>query len=74
MSDESRQRLPDGLIAVRDEGRLGVDVLTDVIDVGAVVGAVVAAGRSNVRAMSLRTQGYHVLMDHPAHDRGEPFI
>ena len=64
--------LPDGLVAVRDERRLGVEILADIVDVGAVVGAVVAASRSDVTAMSLRTKRHHVLVNHPAHDRGEP--
>jgi len=74
VSDEGRQHLPAVSVPVRDERRFGVDVLTDVVDVGAVIGAVVAAGRSNVTTMSLRTQRHHVLVDHPAHDRGEPCI
>jgi hypothetical protein len=41
-SDE--EGLPDDSVPVRDERRLGVDVLADVVDVGAIVGAVVAAG------------------------------
>jgi len=61
-------------VAVRNERRLGVEVLTDVVDVGTVVGAVVATSGTNVAAMRLRTKRHHVLMNHPAHDRGEPFI
>ena len=72
VSDE--EGLPTVSVAVRNEWRLGVEVLADIVDVGTVVTAVVAASGSNVRAMSLRTQRHHVLMNHPAHDRGEPAV
>jgi len=72
VSDEGG--LPTVSVAVRNERRLGVEVLADIVDVGAVIGAVVAASGTNVAAMRLRTKRHHVLMNHPAHDRGEPFI
>ena len=51
------------LVAITNEGLLLEQVLPNISDISAIVGAVMATSGPNVRAVSLRTQRNHTLVD-----------